>query len=78
MDLLHHLANDNFYMLIVDLNTLIAVNLLYLADNIILCGAYTVYPEDIMRVDRTLRDTLASLYLLSVLDKKLGTERNRV
>ena len=53
-DFLHHLPYDNFDMLIVNINTLHAVNALYFLDQVILYGLCTADSEDIMRVDGTL------------------------
>ena len=47
---LQHLTNDNFDMLIADLNTLETIYTLYFTDHIILNCTYTLNSQDIMRI----------------------------
>ena len=68
LDLAHHLANDNFNVLIVQIYALLTVYLLNFLQQVILNGTRIQDAQDVMRVERTLvelealRDDIAVVY----------------
>ena len=51
-DFAHHLAHDDFYVLIVDVNALRTVYRLYFVEDIVLHALHALDAQDILRVDR--------------------------
>jgi hypothetical protein len=61
IDLAQHLADDHLDVLVVDLHTLEAVDLLDLVDDVLRQIRNTLETQDVVRAQRTLGDDLALL-----------------
>src|ERR1700674_2302514 len=77
-DLPHHLPDDHLDVLVVDIDTLRAVHLLDLVDQVGLDRLATKDVEQLLRADRALGDLLAGLDLLAARDVDPGAVRDRV
>ena len=66
--LAHHLAHDDLDVLVVDVHTLVAVDLLDFLDQVELHGLGTLDPQDVLRVQRTIRELLTGANVLAGLD----------
>ena len=69
--LAHHLADDDFEVLVVDLHTLQTVDLLHLVDDVLLHLHRALDGEDVSRCDGTVGERRASLDIVAVLSKNL-------
>ena len=67
LDLAHHLTHNNLDMLIVDVNALLAVNLLDFLDEVVMHRTRVTDTQDIVRVERALVELLALLDILAIL-----------
>lgn len=73
-DLTEHLADDNFDVLIVDMDTVVSVRGLDVFNDSILDAYDTLGVEDILEVDRACRDGIACLENVAVLDQNVNAE----
>ena len=65
-DLLEHLMDYDLDMLVIDLNTLMSVHSLNLAEQVILNCAHTFDPEQIMGIHRSFSDLLSCFNMMSL------------
>ncbi len=68
-----HLANDYLYMLVVDIHTLRTVNLLYLFHQVELHRFRPLHAQDVLRVDCSVGELLASVNILAGLHPDAGS-----
>ena len=78
LDLRHHLANNHLEVLVVDLHTLHAVNLLYLINDVLLDTRGTQDVQDVGRRDSTIRQRRTGLHEVVLLDDDLTRQRYQV
>ena len=78
INLTHHLAHDNFKVLVVNLNTLHTVNVLYLVDDILLNGCRAHDVKDIVGGDCTVGQWCAGTYIVVLLNKYLFGQGDKV
>src|SRR5665213_996119 len=64
-DLLEHLSDNDADVLVVDLHTLEAIDLLHLVQQVFLHRARTLDAKDIVRVDRTFRETISGAHTIT-------------
>ena len=76
--LAHHLADDDFEVLVVDLHTLQAVDVLDFVDDVFLDGRGALDLEDIGRRDSTIRERHTSVDRVTLLDEDLLRGRYEV
>src|SRR5690606_3261114 len=77
-DLLEHLADDGPDVLVVDLHALEAVDLLDLVQQILLHGARPLDPQDVVRVDGPLAQTVARPDGIALVDAQVLADRHLV
>ena len=65
--LLHHLTDDHFDVLVVDINTLLSVSSLHITQDVILNGLGSLNTEQIMRIDRTFCQRIAGFQYIACL-----------
>ena len=76
--LAHHLTNDDFKVLIINLHTLQTVNVLNLVHNIFLHGRRTFDSQDVRRCDSTVRQRSTGAYIVVLLNQNLLGQRYEV
>src|SRR5688572_13019561 len=64
--LLQHLLHDHANVLVVDLHALQAVHLLHFVEQILLNRARSLDPQDVVRVHRTFRQTVAGAHAVAL------------
>ena len=74
----HHLADDDFKVLVVDLHTLKAVNLLNFIDNVFLNLDRAKDVEDVGRGDCTVGKPHSGLHIVVLLHQDLFCKRNEI
>src|SRR4030095_12577892 len=73
-----HLTHDYLNMLVVDVHTLQAIDLLNFIHEILLQATHTEYSQNIVRVQRTSHQSLAGTNTISVLHVDVRTARDVV
>ena len=76
--LLQHLAHDHLDVLVVDLHALEAVDLLDLVQEVLLHRPRPLDPQDVVRVDRTLGETVTGAHLVALVDAHVLAVRHLV
>ena len=74
----HHLANDDFDVLVADVDALQAVDFLDFVDQVSLQLLLTQHGKNVVRVQRTIHQRLASANALAFLNVDVNTARHRV
>src|SRR5690606_34617931 len=77
-NLTHHLSNDDFEVLVIDLNTLQAVNVLNFIDDVFLNGCRTFDGQNVGRSSCTVRQWSTGAYVIVFLNKDLLGERYEI
>ena len=78
LDLTHHLANHDFDVLVVDINTLEAVNFLYFAQQVFLNAERPFDEQEILWVDGPFCEFLPGFDALAIHNCQMGCEWNDV
>src|ERR1700722_10517949 len=78
LDPAHHLARDGFDVLVVDVHTLEAVDLLNCVDEVSLGELFAENREQVVQVQRTVDQSLTGLDVVAFLNVDVDTARNRV
>ena len=65
-NLLQHLLDDHADVLVVDLHALEAVNLLHFVEQILLHRARSLDPQNVVRIDRTLGETVTGAHAVAL------------
>ena len=76
--LLHHLADDDLDVLVVDLHALDPVHFLDFVHEVFLHRADALDPQDVMRVDGAVGEALAGTDDVVLLDQDVLAERDRI
>ena len=75
--LLEHLANDHADVLVVDLHALQAVDLLHFVEQVLLHRARSLDPQNVVRIHRTLGQTVAGAHAIALVHAKVLAGRLR-
>ena len=78
LHLAHHLTDDDLEVLVVDLHTLEAVNVLHLVDDVFLHGGGTLDGKDVAGRNRTVGERRTSTYVVVLLHENLLGEGHEV
>src|ERR1700722_2156511 len=78
LDPAHHLPGDGFDVLVVDVHTLQAVDLLNRVDEVGLGELFAEDREQVVQVERTVDQSFASLDVIAFLNVDVNTARNRI
>ena len=74
----HHLANDDFQVLVVDVDALQPVDFLDLVDQVLLQFLFAEHVQNVVRIARPIHQRLAGLDALAFLDVDVHAARQRV
>ena len=74
----HHLADDHFQVLVVDVDALQPVDFLDLVDQVLLQFLLAEHVQDVVRVARAVHQRIAGLHALAFLHVDVDAARDRV
>ena len=77
-NLLQHLPDDHADVLVVDLHALQAVDLLHFVEQILLHRARSLDPQDVVRIDRTLGETVTGAHAVALVHAQVLAGRHLV